>query len=185
MRCNVPQFLEIYDAQEYLSAIHHLKNYSRNSISQTQMNESILSKTRIHIALTNDDEIENGIISYVNDKRKEGSDGHLNDLFNQSIMNSNFNSPQKLGSVQARYSLKQLREECCAEADEIGPECVKELGVRLLSFWGYCNQMKVDEGNTQLGTGKNSINTPLRRNIPMTRAKYGGSAERIFNTHNM
>jgi hypothetical protein len=45
--------------------------------------------------------------------------------------------------------------------------------------------MKVDEGNTQLGTGKNSINTPLRRNIPMTHAKYGGLAERIFNYHNM
>jgi hypothetical protein len=45
--------------------------------------------------------------------------------------------------------------------------------------------MKVDEGNNQLGTGKNSIATPLRRNVPMTRAKYEGSAERIFNTHNM
>jgi hypothetical protein len=45
--------------------------------------------------------------------------------------------------------------------------------------------MKVADGNNQLGTGKNSITTPLRRNIPMTRAKYGGSAERIFNTHNM
>jgi hypothetical protein len=78
-----------------------------------------------------------------------------------------------------------LWEECCAEADEIGPEGVKELEDRLLSFWGYCNQMKVDEGNNQLGTGENSIITPLRRNFPMTRAKYGGSAERIFNTHNM
>jgi hypothetical protein len=89
--------------------------------------ESILSKTRIHISLTNEDEIENGIISYVNDNWKESSGGHLNDLFSQSIMNSDFNSPQKVGSVQARYSLKQLWEECGAEADEIGPEGVKEL----------------------------------------------------------
>ncbi len=111
MRCNVPQLLEIYEAQEYSSAIDCLKNYSRNSISQTQVNESILSKTRIHISLTNDDEIENGIISYVNDKWKEGSGRHLNDLFSQSIMNSNFNSPQKFMSVWARYSLKQLWEE--------------------------------------------------------------------------
>ncbi len=127
MRCNVPQLLEIYNAQEYLSAIDHLKNYPRNSISQSQVKESILSKTRIHISLTNDDEIENGIISYVNDKWKEGSGGHLNDLFSQSIMNSNFISPRKVGSVWARYSLGQLWEECCAEADEIGPEGVKEL----------------------------------------------------------
>jgi hypothetical protein len=45
--------------------------------------------------------------------------------------------------------------------------------------------MKVEEGKNQLGTGKNSITTPLRRKILMTCAKYGGSAERIFNTHDM
>jgi hypothetical protein len=50
----------------------------------------------------------------------------MNDLFSQSIMNSNFNSTQKVGSVWARSSLKQLWEECCAEADEIGPEGVQE-----------------------------------------------------------
>jgi hypothetical protein len=89
--------------------------------------ESILSKTRIYISLTNDDNIENGIIAYVNDKWKEGSGGHMNDLFSQSIMNSNFNSPQKVGSVRGRSYLKQLWEECCAKADEIVPEGVKEL----------------------------------------------------------
>jgi hypothetical protein len=69
MRCNVPQLLEIHDTQEYLSAIDHLKNYPRNSISQTQVNESILSKLIINISLTNDNEIENGII-YYDDKWK-------------------------------------------------------------------------------------------------------------------
>ncbi len=107
MRCYVPQLLEICKAQEYFSAIDHLKNSPRNSISQTQVNESILSKTRIHISLTNDDEIENGVIFYINDKWKEGSGRYLHDLF-QSIMNSDFNSPQKVGSVRARYSLKEL-----------------------------------------------------------------------------
>ncbi len=91
LRCHVPQLLEIYDAQEYESAIDRLKNYPRNSISQSQVKESILSKTRIHISLTNDNEIEHGIITYANDKWKEGSGRHMNDLFSQSIMNSNFN----------------------------------------------------------------------------------------------
>jgi hypothetical protein len=45
--------------------------------------------------------------------------------------------------------------------------------------------MKFADGNSQLGSGNHSITTPSRRNIPMTGAKYGGSAERIFNTHNM
>ncbi len=100
-------------------------------------------------------------------------------------MYSNFNSPHKVGSVHARYSLKQLWEECYAEADEIGPEVVKELEDRLLSFQGYYSQMKFADGNSQLGTGEHSTTTPPRRNSSMTGAKYGGSAERIFNTHNM
>jgi hypothetical protein len=182
MRCNAPQFLELYDTQEYSPAIDCLKNYPRNSICQSQVKESILSKTRIHISLTNDDEIENEIISYDNDKWNNGSDGHLNDLFSQSIMNSNLNSHQKVGSVWARYSLKQLWKECCAEADEIGPKGVKELENQLLLFWGYCNRMNIADGNNQLGRGKNSMTTPPRRNIPMTHGKYGGSAERIFNS---
>ena len=45
--------------------------------------------------------------------------------------------------------------------------------------------MNVADGNNQLGRGKNSMTTPPRRNIPMTHGKYGGSADRIFNTHNM
>jgi hypothetical protein len=45
--------------------------------------------------------------------------------------------------------------------------------------------MKFADGNNQLGTGKNSITTPPRRNFPMACAKYDRSTERIFNTHNM
>jgi hypothetical protein len=40
-------------------------------------------------------------------------------------------------------------------------------------------------GHNHLSTGNNSMNTPPRRNIPMTHGKYGGSAERIFNTDKM
>jgi hypothetical protein len=78
-----------------------------------------------------------------------------------------------------------LWEECCAEADDIGPEGVKELENQLLLFQGYCHQMNVADGNNQLRQGKNSMTTPPRRNIPMTHGKYGGSAERIFKAHNM
>jgi hypothetical protein len=156
MRWNVPQFLEICEAKDSLPAIDCLKNYPSNSICHSQLKKSILSKRRIHISLTNDDEIKNEVISYVNDKRKDTSGGHLNDLFSHSIMNSDINSPQKVGSVWARYSLKQLWEECCAEADEIGPEGVKKLENQLLLFQGYCSRMNSADGNNHLETGKNS-----------------------------
>jgi hypothetical protein len=45
--------------------------------------------------------------------------------------------------------------------------------------------MKFADGNSQLVSGEHSITMPPRRNIPMTGAKYGGLAERIFSTHNM
>ncbi len=70
VRCNVPDTLEIYDEQPNLSAIDRLKNYPRNSISQSQVKNSILSKTRIHISLDNDNDIEIGIITYINEKWK-------------------------------------------------------------------------------------------------------------------
>ncbi len=124
MKCNVPPFLEIYEPKDLLPAIDCLKNYPRNSICLSQMKVSVLSKRRIHISLTNDDKIENEVISYVNDKWKDTSGGHLNDLFSQLIMNSDFSSPQKVAAVRARYSSKQFWEECCAKADEIGPEGV-------------------------------------------------------------
>ncbi len=65
IRCDEPDKLEIYDAQPKLSAIDRLKNYPRNSISQSQVKDSILSKTRIHISLDNHDHIETGIITYI------------------------------------------------------------------------------------------------------------------------
>jgi hypothetical protein len=132
MRCNVPPFLEIYEPNELLPAIDRLKNYPRYSIWQSQLKDSVLSKRRIHISLTNDEEIENEVTSYVNNKWKDTSGGRLNDLFSQSIMNNDFNSPQKVAAVWARYSLKQLWGECFAKADEIGPEGVKELENQLL-----------------------------------------------------
>ncbi len=71
MRCNVPQFFEIYEAKDSLPAIDRLKNYPRNSICQSQLKESFPIKRIIHFSLTNYDEIENEVISYVNDKWKD------------------------------------------------------------------------------------------------------------------
>jgi hypothetical protein len=56
-----------------------------------------------------------------------------------------------------------LWEKCCAEADEIGPEGVKELENQLLLFQGYRNWTNNADGNNQLGTGKNSMTIPPRR----------------------
>ncbi len=66
-----------------------------------------------------------------------------------------------------------MERECCAEADDIGPDGVKELEERLLSFRGYNNQIKSSAGSNQLGSEKHSIMTPCRR--PSRYVPYKGT----------
>jgi hypothetical protein len=81
MRCNVTPNLEICQPKDLLPAIDPLKKYPRNSICLSQLKDSVLSKRGIHISLTNDEEIENEVMSYIDNKFKDTSGGHLNDIF--------------------------------------------------------------------------------------------------------
>jgi hypothetical protein len=65
-------------------------------------------------------------------------------------------------------------------SDEIGPDGVKVLEERLLSFRGYCNRIKSSAGSNEVGNNKHAFTMPPRRNIPMTGAKYGGLAGKEY-----
>ena len=80
-------------------------------------------------------------------------------------------------NIQAQISLNQLWEETCAEADNIGPDGVRELEKQLILFRQYCNE----QNSLQVSTAtERSV-----KNIPMTHGIYKGNVERVFNTHNM
>jgi hypothetical protein len=106
-------------------------------------------------------------------KLQDKSGAHLNDMFSKSIMNYDFDN-DKEHSIKARYSLKQLWEESCAEADNIGDEGVKELEKQLLLFRQYCNQKITSRTGNEVGL-----------NIPMTHGRYASTVTRVFNTHHM
>jgi hypothetical protein len=86
-------------------------------------------------------------------------------------MNCDFASSD---SVRARYSLKQLWEESCSKADNIGAEAVKEPEKHLILFRQYCNQRK----KSIIPTNKENHQV----NIPLTQGRYAGQALIVFNT---
>jgi hypothetical protein len=166
--------MEIVNSDPYLPSIERLKNYCNTDICIEQLNESILKTTRIHLSQTDDEEESEILFDNMATSLQDESGGHLNDMFSESIMNYDFHKDNE-SSIKARYSLKQLWEESCAEADNIGDEGVKELERQLLLFRQYCNQKKI------LSTTDKEVGL----NIPMTNGHYASSVKRVYNTHHM
>ena len=114
----------ILESDPYLPAIDRLKNYCKDDICVEEFNDCILSHSRIHLSQTDADESTDCLLDGMAKKLQDKSGAHLNDMFSKSIMNYDFDN-DKEHSIKARYSLKQLWEESCAEADNIGDEGVK------------------------------------------------------------
>jgi len=174
LHCPNINSMEIVNSDPYLPAIERLKNYCNTDICIEQVNESILKTTRIHLSQTDDEEESEILFDNMATSLQDESGGHLNDMFSESIMNYDFHKDNE-SSIKARYSLKQLWEESCAEADNIGDEGVKELERQLLLFRQYCNQKKI------LSTTDKEVGL----NIPMTNGHYASSVNRVYNTHHM
>jgi len=172
LHCANINSMEIFNADPYLPAIERLKNYLNTDISIQQLNESILTTTRIHLSQLDDDESEI-LFNNMALSNEDTSGGHLNDMFSESIMNYDFDKDNE-STIKARYSLKQLWEESCAEADNIGPEGVKELERQLLLFRQFCNQKNISTTDQELGL-----------KVPMTNGHYGSRVTRVYNTHHM
>ena len=92
----------------------------------------------------------------------------------------------------AQNALKQLFEECCAEADSKEPDLgVNELERLLKSYLSTCNRNAttppVTHPGRSPGTTLGSTSSPQQhkvgRNVPMTHARYSGHVQRVFNTH--
>ncbi len=93
---------------------------------------------------TDSEEMEDDILNNIANRLRDStcaitSAGHLDDLFSESIMNTDFSTSHK---VITRDALKQLWEESCSEADNLGVEATKELEKLLILFRQYCNGRK-------------------------------------------
>jgi hypothetical protein len=172
IHCGNLESMEIVHGKQYLPAIERLKNYSETDISIDQLNDYILSTTRIHLSQSDDNE-SNILFDSMTFSNEDTSGGHLNDMFSESIMNYDFDQENE-STIKARYALKQLWEESCAEADNIGPDGVKELERQLLLFRFFCNQKSILTTDKELGVM-----------VPMTNGHYRSRVTRVYNTHHM
>ena len=151
-----------------------------------------MSQCRSHFLVsTHDEDKDAAIFNYINDKLLDYSGGHINNIFSESIMNSDFNSPKRDKRVMVRNSLKQLFEECCIEANSKEPdEGVNELERLLMSYLTTCNR----NSTTTLVTmperlsfspviANSPTNCKVGKNIPMSHGRYNGKVHRVFNIH--
>jgi hypothetical protein len=119
------------------------------------------------------------VFNYLADELRNASSGRISDIFSASISNADFDVENHSSSRLAREScLKQLWEESCSVADNLGTVGVKELERHLVLFRKFCNESRSQSATTDA----------VGRNIPMTQGKYSsgsGKAKRIKNTHHM
>ena len=86
----------------------------------------------------------------------------------------------------ARNALKQLIEECCAEADGLGRvDGILRLEDNLKLFLRECNAIKSSKATSSSGSERLSGTEHVRQTVPMTHGKYQGLAKKIFNSHHM
>jgi hypothetical protein len=191
VRCPISLSLQVEEAIKILPARYRLKNYPKDAVTSSQLMESVMSQRRIHLSEPTNDEGEGeAIFNHMNKELFDYSGGHLHNIFNYSIKNSNLNFPQREKRVMARNSLKQLFEECCAEADSKEPDVgVNELERLLKSYLTTCIRnattpvSTLDRSPCTLGSAKSQQKHMVGRNVPMTHRRYNGKVHRVFNTH--
>ncbi len=131
------------------------------------------TKRIVHLSQTQDEDTYDTMFNDLAVELRVATSGHISDIFSASISNAEFEIGDNSSPRLARESLKQLWEESCSVADNLGTVGVKELERHLILFRKYCNER--NQSTTDTGG----------RNIPMTQAKYTGKAKRIKSTHHM
>ena len=178
----------IMPPKEILPAIYRLKNYPLHSFTPSELQDSVLCQRRVHLSQTDEEQREDEYFTYMATQLTEVSSRILNETFSTSIRNVDFSSPTREKHVPARESLKQLFQECCTEADLLGPvDGHAKLEDNLKLFLSHCNTVRATSRlgmtNQSIKDGTHNTTSP-RRTVPMTHGKYNGTAKRILNTHN-
>ena len=172
LRVQISPLLALEDADDIATAIFRLKKYPGESIDISKLRETVNTKRIVHLSQTQEEETYDAMFNDLADELRVGISGPVSDIFSASISNAEF-AVGDSSSRLARESLKQLWEESCSVADNLGTVGVKELERHLILFRKYCNKRNQSTTDTE------------GRNIPMTQGRYTGKAKRIKNTHHM
>ena len=173
LHVQISPLIALEDADDIAPAISRMKNYPGESIDMAKWREPVNTKRIVHLSQTQDEDTYDAIFNDLAEELRVDTSGPVSNIFSAFISNAEFEIGDNSSSRLARESLKQLWEESCSVADNLGTVGVKELERHLILFRKFCNESNKSTTDTE---GKN---------IPMTQAKYTSTAKRINNTHHM
>jgi hypothetical protein len=152
-----------------LPAIDRLINYPKYTIDPSQLSESILTCSRVHLSQLEGEDTDDETLNQLAQTIRHSNAGHINDLCSDSIQNCDFNLNENSTHIIASLSLKQLWEEACADADNIRPDGVSELEKHLILFRKYCNK----QNSTKVDSTKGGTDTESSgKNIPCLQGQH-------------
>ena len=174
----LPNELVQHDSQTKYPAHDRVKNYHQTEVHLGRFENVMSQTTTSNLESSGKEEMDEDILVEFSENLNDSTSAHLEDMFSASIFNADFDTKGKrTQQPRARDSLKQMWEENCAHADNIGFDAVKKLESTMNEFSNWCTEWSI-KNDVMLKDGK-------RKNIPMTQGRYEGTAKRIYNTHHM
>jgi hypothetical protein len=74
LRCNVYlSSIKLDEPEILLPAIEHIKNYPKNAISLSDLTNTPLTKSRIHLSQTDSEEMEDGILNNIANRLRDNT----------------------------------------------------------------------------------------------------------------
>ena len=173
----LPNELVQHDSQTKYPAHDPVKNYHQREVYLGRF-ENVMSQTTTNNLESGKEEMDEDILVEFLENLNDSTSAHLEDIFSSSIFNADFDTKGKrTQQTRARDSFKQMWEENCAHADNIGFDAVKKLESTMNEFSNWCTKWSMKK-EVMLKDGK-------RKNIQMAQGRYEGTAKRIYNTHHM
>ncbi len=133
--------LVLHEPKQKHTAHECVKNYHHTDIELGRY-ENVMSQTITNNLKSEEAEFDDDIYVALSDDLNDSTSAHLEDMFSRSILNAKFYPSEKRTQPppMARDSLKQMWEENCAHADNIGLDAVKKLESTMNEFSNWCNE---------------------------------------------
>ena len=161
-----------------LPAKDRMTNYSTTDLDVIMLENS--NRTVIFTPPDEDDSHEQErLLDEIANELRNSTQAHIQDKFNESILDSVFDTYTDGKQPRTRDCLKQMIEGACSDCDVIGIDAVNEFERHLTELRAFCNERK----KNQDATSKDDMY--ISRMVPMTQDSYAGTTKRIHNMHHM
>jgi hypothetical protein len=153
-----------HDSQTKYPAHDCVKNYHQTEVHLGRF-ENVMSQTTTNNLESGKEKMDDNILVGFSENLNDSTSAHLEDMFSASIFNAGFDTKGKrTQQPRARDSLKQMWEENCAHADNIGFDAVKKFESTMNEFSNWCTEWST-KNDVMLKDGKHKKYTYDSREI--------------------